>query len=121
MKYGLSFDSAAKTSSASPAPSATAASSGSQQKPLRDIGNNNTNADFQHLDWTSLKNNSEVEMIEAKTEDGGTRLVPYHKKGSSVLYKSPQGVVGALILDVHLDGLLEPYYTLKVADGGEKQ
>lgn len=63
----------------------------------------------------------EVEMIEAKTEDGGTRLVAKHKKGSSVLYKSPKGIVGALILDVHLDDLLEPYYTIKLPDGKEKQ
>ena len=61
------------------------------------------------------------EMIEAKTEDGGTRLVAKHKKGSSVLYKSPTGFVGALILDVHLDDLLEPYYTIKLPDGREKQ
>ena len=63
----------------------------------------------------------EVEMIEAKTEDGGTRLVAKHKKGSSVLYKTPKGIVGALILDVHLDDLLEPYYTIKLPDGKEKQ
>ena len=72
-------------------------------------------------DYIHEKTSCEVEMIEAKTEDGGTRLVAKHKKGSSVLYKSPTGIVGALILDVHLDDLLEPYYTIKLPDGREKQ
>ena len=66
-------------------------------------------------------NAQEVEMIEAKTEDGSSKLVPKYKKGTSVLYRSPQGFIGVLIIDVHLDDLLEPYYTIKLPDGREKQ
>ena len=62
-----------------------------------------------------------VEIIEAKTEDGGARRVPKLRKGLSVSYKSADGVMDALILDVHLDDLLEPYYTIKLPDGREKQ
>jgi sRNA-binding protein len=62
-----------------------------------------------------------VEIIEVKTEDGGTRRVPKLRKGLSVSYKSADGVMDALILDVHLDDLLEPYYTIKLPDGREKQ
>ena len=62
-----------------------------------------------------------VEMIEVKTEDGGTRRLPKLSKGLSVSYKSADGVMDALILDVHLDDLLEPYYTIKLPDGREKQ
>ena len=62
-----------------------------------------------------------VETIEAKTEDGGTRRVPKLRRGLSVSYKSVDGVMDALILDVHLDDLLEPYYTIKLPDGREKQ
>ena len=62
-----------------------------------------------------------VEIIEVKTEDGGTRRVPKLSKGLSVSYKSADGVMDALILDVHLDDLLEPYYTIKLPDGREKQ
>ena len=63
----------------------------------------------------------EVEMIQAKTEDGSSKLVPKYKKGTSVLYRSPHGLTGVLILDVHLDDLLEPYYSIKLPDGREKQ
>ena len=62
-----------------------------------------------------------VEMIEAKTEVGGSKLVPKYRKGTSVLYKTQQGIIGVLILDVHMDDLLEPYYTIKLPDGKEKQ
>ena len=63
----------------------------------------------------------EVEMIEAKTRDGGRKRVPKHRKGASVIYRAAHGVVSALILDVHLDDLLEPYYTIRLPDGIEKQ
>jgi hypothetical protein len=81
-----------------------------------------THMDGEEEDYIHEKTSCEVEMIEAKTENGGKRLVAKHKKGSSVLYKSQTGIiVGALILDVHLDDLLEPYYTIKLPDGKEKQ
>jgi len=65
--------------------------------------------------------NSGVPMVEAKTEDGRIRLVPRHEKGKIVWYKSPQGIVEALILESHLDDLHEPYYTIRLMDGREKQ
>ena len=61
------------------------------------------------------------QWVEVKAEDGGTKLVPKHNKGKIVAYKSAQGIVEGLILDVHLDDLLEPYYTIKLVDGKEKQ
>ena len=47
-------------------------------------------------------------------------------KGTTVLYKTPQsqgliGVARVLILDVHVDDGLVPYYTIKLPDGREKQ
>jgi len=47
-------------------------------------------------------------------------------KGTTVLYKSSQsqgliGVARVLILDVHTDDDLVPYYSIKLPDGREKQ
>lgn len=64
---------------------------------------------------------TKVQWVEVKTGDGGTKLVPKYEKGKIVAYKSAQGIVEGLILDVHLDDLLEPYYTIKLVDGKEKQ
>ena len=49
-----------------------------------------------------------------------------YTKGMTVLYKSPQsqgliGVARVLILDVHMDDDLVPYYSIKLPDGREKQ
>jgi len=44
-----------------------------------------------------------------------------YKKGMEVMYKGPNGLVSAKILDVHFDDLLEPYYTILKEDGVEKQ
>ncbi|KAL7482525.1 hypothetical protein ACHAW6_008200 [Cyclotella cf. meneghiniana] len=62
-----------------------------------------------------------VEMVEAKTEDGGTKIVPLYKAEMEVYYRGPQGITTALILSTHLDDLLEPYYTIRLPDGREKQ
>ncbi|KAL3796977.1 hypothetical protein HJC23_000730 [Cyclotella cryptica] len=62
-----------------------------------------------------------VEMVEAKTEDGGTKVVPLYKTDMEVYYRGPQGITTALILSTHLDDLLEPYYTIRLPDGREKQ
>ena len=92
---------------------------------MRDLYTHMTEEDVEQLrkEDTSkdTANAQEVEMIEAKTEDGSSKLVPKYKKGTSVLYRSPQGFIGVLIIDVHLDDLLEPYYTIKLPDGREKQ
>jgi hypothetical protein len=64
----------------------------------------------------------DVEMIKVKTEEGGEQIVPKLKRGSYALYQAPQGdLVEAIILDVHQDDLLEPYYTIQLPDGREKQ
>lgn len=63
----------------------------------------------------------DVEMVEAKSEEGGSKLVPKYRKGASVVYRAAHEVLTALILDVHLDDLLEPYYTIRLPDGIEKQ
>lgn len=91
---------------------------------MRDLYTHMTEEDVEQLrkeDTSEDAANAVVEMIEAKTEDGGSKLVPKYKKGTSVLYRSPQGIIGVLILDVHFDDLLEPYYTIKLPDGREKQ
>jgi len=62
-----------------------------------------------------------VEMVEAKTDDGGTKIVPLYKAEMEVYYRGPQGITTALILSTHLDDLLEPYYTIRLPDGREKQ
>jgi hypothetical protein len=62
-----------------------------------------------------------VQMVEAKTEDGGTRMVPLYKAEMDVYYRGPQGVTVAHIVKTHLDDLLEPYYTIRLEDGREKQ
>jgi len=94
---------------------------------MRDLYTHMTEEDVEQLrkedtsDSEDAANAQEVEMIEAKTEGGGSKLVPKYKKGTSVLYRSPQGIIGVLIIDVHLDDLLEPYYSIKLPDGREKQ
>jgi hypothetical protein len=62
-----------------------------------------------------------VQMVEAKTEEGGTKLVPLYKADMDVYYRGPQGVTTAHIVKTHLDDLLEPYYTIRLEDGREKQ
>ena len=62
-----------------------------------------------------------VEMVEARTEDGGTKLVPLYPAGMTVQYKNVKGVQSAEILQVHMDDLSEPYYSIRLEDGREKQ
>ena len=62
-----------------------------------------------------------VPQVQCKTEDGGTITVPMYKVGMDVYYKRNDNVESAKILEVHLDDFLEPYYTIKLEDGREKQ
>ena len=62
-----------------------------------------------------------VEMVEAKTEDGGTKIVPKYAAETKLYYKNAQGIQKATILDAHLDDLLDPYYSIRLEDGKEKQ
>jgi len=52
-----------------------------------------------------------------KGSNGVVRKI--YQKGSSVLYKGKNGEEEALILDVHLDDKMEPYYTIRLIDGRE--
>ncbi|EJK52552.1 hypothetical protein THAOC_28156, partial [Thalassiosira oceanica] len=60
-------------------------------------------------------------MVEAKTEEGGTKTVPLYDKGIDVYYKNFAGIQPAHILSNHLDDLLDPYYSIRLEDGREKQ
>lgn len=62
-----------------------------------------------------------VKMVEAKTEEGGTKMVPMYDAGMHVRYKNAAGIQPAEILDVHFDDLMEPYYSIRLEDGREKQ
>jgi len=62
-----------------------------------------------------------VQMVQANTEDGGTKIVPRYEAGMAVYYKGPNGIMEAQILESHLDDLLDPYYTVRLEDGREKQ
>jgi len=62
-----------------------------------------------------------VEMVEAKTEDGGTKIVPMYAAEMELYYKNAEGLQKATILSVHLDDLLDPYYSIRLEDGREKQ
>ena len=74
------------------------------------------------LTHSSPHQGEDVEMIKVKTEEGGEQFMPKLKRGSYALYQAPQGgLVTAVILDVHQDDLLEPYYTIQLPDGREKQ
>ena len=62
-----------------------------------------------------------VQMVEAKTEDGVTKLVPLYKADMDVYYRSPQGIITVHILKTHFEDMLEPFYTIRLEDGREKQ
>lgn len=64
---------------------------------------------------------SSVEMVEAKTEDGGTKMVPKYAAETELYYKNAEGIQKAKILESHLDDLLDPYYSIRLEDGREKQ
>lgn len=59
--------------------------------------------------------------VEFKTDDGQTKKVKIHRKGTDVLYKGLVATVPALILDVRLDRLFEPHYTVRLVGGGLKK
>jgi len=62
-----------------------------------------------------------IKMVEAKTEEGGTKMVPMYEAGMHVRYNNAAGVQPAEILGAHLDDLMEPYYSIRLEDGREKQ
>ena len=68
-----------------------------------------------------LQPEPKMQMVEARTEDGGTKTVPKYEAGMQVHYKNAAGIQGCTILTVHLDDLLEPFYDVRLEDGKEKQ
>ncbi len=60
-------------------------------------------------------------MVQAKTEDGNWRTVPLYEAGMDVCYWNYNEVQEYKILTVDHDNLLEPYYTVRLLDGKEKQ
>ena len=64
---------------------------------------------------------SSVEMVEAKTEDGGTKMVPMYAAQTKLYYRNAHGIQMATVLESHLDDLLDPYYSVLLEDGREKQ
>ena len=62
-----------------------------------------------------------VEMVEAKLENGGTKTVPMYAPQTQLYYRNAQGIQRATVLETHLDDLLEPYYSILLEDGKEKQ
>jgi hypothetical protein len=62
-----------------------------------------------------------VRMVQAKTEDGKWKTVPMYESGMRINYTNADGTQNGTILTVHLDDLMEPYYTVLLQDGKEKQ
>jgi hypothetical protein len=62
-----------------------------------------------------------VRMVQAKTEDGNRKTLPLYKAGMDVCYRNDNEIQECKILTVHHDDLLEPYYTVKLLDGKQKQ
>jgi hypothetical protein len=60
-------------------------------------------------------------MVRAKTQDGNWRTVPLYKASMDVNYRNDNDIQECKILTVHHDKTLEPYYTIRLLDGKEKQ
>jgi hypothetical protein len=60
-------------------------------------------------------------MVQAKAEDGNWRIVPLYEAGMDVYYRNDNGIQECKILTVHHNNPLEPYYTVRLQDGIEKQ
>lgn len=72
---------------------------------------------------SSMRRKSGISIGTTSTIDDAHMNKKY-SKGTSVLYRrssSSQGTVKAIIIDVHMDDNLVPYYTIKLPNGKEKQ
>lgn len=70
-----------------------------------------------------MRRGSGISIMTASTIDDA-HMDKKYSKGTSVLYRrssSSQGAVKAVIIDVHMDDNLVPYYTIKLPNGKEKQ
>ena len=64
---------------------------------------------------------SSIPIVQAGTESGGTNMVPLYSNGMRVCYRNAAGAQSDAILDARMDNLLEPYYSVRLEDGREKQ
>jgi len=72
---------------------------------------------------SSMRRESGVSIMTTSTIDD-EQMNKEYSKGTSVLYRrsaSQHGTVKAIIVDVHMDDSLVPYYTIKLPNGREKQ
>lgn len=101
---------------------ASVASASEQQSTSQDGANTEITEPAPNTETTTTSNTvQEVKMVQAKTESGGTKTVPLYDAGMAVDYTNAAGTMRAEILDVHLDDLMEPYYSIRLKDGREKQ
>lgn len=71
---------------------------------------------------TALVLPPKMRTVQAKTESGEWKSVPYYEKGMSLYYMNAEGVQKCKVLSVDLDDLMEPYYTILLdKDKKEKQ
>lgn len=71
---------------------------------------------------TAVVRPPKMHMVQAKTESGEWKWVPYYEKGMSLNYMNAEGVQKCKVLSVDLDDLMEPYYTVLLdKDEREKQ
>jgi len=69
---------------------------------------------------------SEIKVVQCKSSNGEVKTVPMYPKGTEVYYRSSNAtgqadLLKAIVVGSHQDNLLEPYYTIKMGDGREKQ
>lgn len=72
----------------------------------------------EQLDTTTY---NQVRTVQAKSENGHWKTVPYYEKGMCVNYVNVFGVQLCTVIAVDLDDCMEPYYTVRFPDGKEKQ
>ncbi|EJK58924.1 hypothetical protein THAOC_20914 [Thalassiosira oceanica] len=69
---------------------------------------------------------SEIKVVRCKSPNGEVKTVPMYSKGTEVYYRSfnaagEANLLKAIVVGSHQDNLLEPYYTIQMGDGREKQ
>lgn len=96
----------------------------SHPKIIQNVSSGEIESESANNNYDEQLNNNNIEMVECRTSNGTHKQVPLYPKGMTVYYKnaSLDTKTPATIVDVHMDDLLEPYYTIKFKeDGREKQ
>jgi hypothetical protein len=98
-------------------------SSGSEDsKSLSQQQSNSSHTVPVSIPTTALVLPPKMRTVQAKTESGEWKSVPYYEKGMSLYYMNAEGVQKCKVLSVDLDDLMEPYYTILLdKDKKEKQ